>query len=270
MLVNFNRNLPRKINLADLAKHLRVHFLPQFVGDHELAGGTVVVVDLVRASTTICHALAAGARDVVPFVEVAETLHAAALYHRADVLLGGERGGERIEGFDLGNSPQEYTPEVVFGRRILFTTTNGTRALRHAHLGNRVVIGAVVNLAAVVASVSKSENVDILCAGTAGHVTREDILAAGAIVAGLRVPKSSWQTNESAERSLAEWEELCTAARAAGRSLSEQLAVELRDTQGGKKLIRVGLDDDLAVCAAIDALDVIPELDLREGRIHLP
>jgi 2-phosphosulfolactate phosphatase len=251
-------------------KQLRVHFLPQFVGEHELAGSTVIVVDLLRASTTICHALAAGARDVVPFVEVDETMRAAAEYDRSEIVLGGERGGERIEGFDLGNSPQEYTPDVVFDRRVLFTTTNGTRALRHAHLAERVVVGAIVNLSAVVASVSDADRVEILCAGTGGHVTREDILAAGAMVRGLLAVEQSWQTNESADRARGEWEELGTAARSKGLSVGDHLAVELRDSQGGKNLLAIGHGDDLAVCAELDALDVVPELDLASGRVHLP
>jgi 2-phosphosulfolactate phosphatase len=244
--------------------------LPQFVADHELAGSTVVVVDLLRASSTICHALAAGAIEILPFVEVAETAQAAAEYDRAHILLGGERGGERIDGFDLGNSPSEYTPEIVFGRRILFSTTNGTRALRHAHLAGRVLVGAIVNLSSVVESLGDAEKVDILCAGTGGHVTREDVLAAGAIVHMLQAGSSTWQTNESAKRARAEWEELCVAAHTEGRSTSEQLARELRHTQGGKNLIGIGHDDDLVVCAQIDALTVVPELDLDRGRIHLP
>ena len=97
-------------------------------------------------------------------------------------MLGGERRGKRIEGFDLGNSPAEYTPEAVGGRRVFITTTNGTRALHHARLARRVVVGAFVNLSAVVASVRDEPRVDILCAGTDGSETREDILAAGAIV----------------------------------------------------------------------------------------
>src|SRR5688572_5542963 len=102
---------------------LYVHYLPQFCAEHDLADAAVVVIDQLRASSTVCHALAAGAKDVVPFVEVDALLSAAGEYDRSQVLLGGERGGELIQGFDLGNSPAEYTPDVVFGKRILFTTT---------------------------------------------------------------------------------------------------------------------------------------------------
>jgi len=148
---------------------LRVHKLPQTVAESVLAGSTVIVVDLLRASTTICQALASGASEVVPFLEVADALAAAAKIDRSSVVLGGERGGRNIDGFDLGNSPAEYTPGTVAGRRVFFTTTNGTRALRNAHAAQRVVVGAIVNLSAVVASVKDCPRVDILCAGTGGR-----------------------------------------------------------------------------------------------------
>src|SRR5215218_3513126 len=112
--------------------YLRVHKLPQAVDREELVGSTVVVVDLLRATSTICQALAAGATEVVPFLEVSQALEAAEKHGRRDIVLGGERGGKRIDGFDLGNSPAEYTPATVGGRRVFFTTTNGTRALDHA------------------------------------------------------------------------------------------------------------------------------------------
>lgn len=254
---------------------LNVHYLPQFVAEHELAGSTVVVVDLLRASTTICHALAARARDVVPFVEIADTAKEAARYDRAEIVLGGERGGQPIEGFDLGNSPAEYTADIVFDRRILFTTTNGTRALEHARLAKRAVVGALVNLSAVVESITGAERIDILCAGTGGHVTREDILAAGAMVHrllenSLLKDGDALETNDSAQRARGEWEELLAGARASGREIPEQVVMELRETQGGKNLLEIGMDEDLVVCSQIDALSVVPELDIPAWRLHLP
>src|SRR6188768_1522893 len=98
--------------------HIRVHNLPGDVDARELAGSTVIVIDLLRATTTICQALASGATEVVPFREIDEALAAAAKVGRDQVVLGGERGGLRIAGFDLGNSPKEYTPEAVGGRRV--------------------------------------------------------------------------------------------------------------------------------------------------------
>lgn len=247
---------------------LSVHYLPQFVAEHDFVGGTVVVIDLLRASTTICHALAAGAREVTPFVEVDDLLRAADGRDRAGLLLGGERGGELIEGFDLGNSPRDYTPEVVFGKQILFTTSNGTRALHHARLAAKVAVGCLANLSALTESLSHDVDVHLLCAGTNGHVSREDILAAGAIAYELtNNDRPARRLNDAAESARGEWQELLTTARSADRTADEQLAVELRDTPHGKTLIKLGFETDLALCARRDAAAVAPIYDPRSGRI---
>ncbi len=252
--------------------NLAVHYLPQFVSESELAGSVVVVVDLLRASTTICQALASGAQGVVPCLEVDETWTRAKQFSREEILLGGERGGKRIEGFDLGNSPADYTADQVFGRTVLFTTTNGTKALAHARLASRVLIGAAVNRAALAAAIATSSKIDILCAGTNGQVTREDVLAAGAICDQLVSQGSpdSWQTNEWAESALGEWQELLTLAQSEGRTASEQLALELCVTPGGMNLLAIGYDADLVLCAQLDTLEVVPELDPVSGKLWLP
>jgi 2-phosphosulfolactate phosphatase len=249
---------------------LKVHPLPQLVVENALVGGTTVVIDLLRASSTICQALASGAVEVVPFLEIAGARAAAELTSDRDqILLGGEREGLRIAGFDLGNSPAEYTSEAVAGRRVFLTTTNGTRALDHARHARRIVVGALVNLSAVVASLRKEPQIDILCAGTGGEVTREDVLAAGAMVEGLVAERDEvWQLNEPAKTARRNWQGLVAAARASGRSLSEHLAIELRDTPGGRNLLSIGMDHDLAACARIDAVDVLPELNVCAWRIR--
>ena len=250
---------------------LNVFDLPQNIDPLALAGSVVVVIDLLRASTTICQALASGAREVVPFLEVDETLAAAAKCERSDIVLGGERSGGKIKGFDLGNSPAEYTRETVGGRRVLITTTNGTRALHHARFGRRVVVGAFVNLTAVARSVKDEPQVDIVCAGTGGEATREDILAAGGLVHRLnQLRPNSFKWNPAAERAHHEWEKVIAAATAQGRSIADQVAIELRNTTGGRNLLGIGLEQDLVDCAQIDRLTVVPEFDVHAWRIHVP
>lgn len=224
----------------------------------------MVVIDLLRATSTICQALAAVAIDVVPFLEVDEA-RAAAAAERAklgleSVVLGGERHGKLIAGFDLGNSPSEYTPAAIRGKRLFLSTTNGTRALDHARQAQRVLCGSFLNLSAVAASLEDEPRVDILCAGTDGVESREDILAAGAIVeklfSGNRV---DWQLDARAQSALAEW-----------HACGYDLAAELRDTPGGRNLLEIGMDHDLVDCAQIDALAVVPELDIAAWRITSP
>jgi 2-phosphosulfolactate phosphatase len=246
---------------------VRVHNLPQLAESAELAGSVVVAVDQLRASCTICQALAAGAKAVVPLVEVEETLSRAREYPWQEIVLGGERGGRRIEGFDLGNSPTEYTPQRVGGKTVLFTTTNGAKALAHARQARRVLVGSTLNRAAIAAALADEANVDILCAGTDGQQTREDILAAGAIVE--RLVSAACRLGGSAEDALSQWKEVVAAAGATGRSLGDQFALELRVTPGGRNLLAIGHDFDLETCAQLDTLEVVPELDQTSGVIRL-
>jgi 2-phosphosulfolactate phosphatase len=250
--------------------HLRVHKLPQAVDEKELVGSTVIVIDLLRATSTICQALASGARDVVPFLEVDDALAAATSTNRSDIVLGGERQGGKIPGFDVGNSPAEYTPQVVGGKRVFITTTNGTRAMHHARAASRVVLGSFLNLSAVVASIRKETAIDILCAGTDGRETEEDILAAGSIVHSLCYDDAFSPLitiSEAAAMASAAWSLLNTKANMASRPVREKLAVALRDTAGGRNLIGIGLDQDIVDCAQIDRHSIVPELDLKAWRI---
>jgi 2-phosphosulfolactate phosphatase len=252
-------------------RRLNVHPLPALVAESALAGGTTVVIDLLRATSTICQALASGAVEVVPFLEVDEALSAAAKApDRENIVLGGERGGRRIEGFDLGNSPTEYTPRAVGGKRVFITTTNGTRALHHAKLARRVVIGSLLNLSAVVVAVEKESQVDVLCAGTDGRVTGEDLLAAGAIASRLgELSKARLPTNDSAASAANYWAKVQNLAELSDRSVTDELLIILRGSCGGQNLIEIGMARDVDYCAQIDRLHVLPELDLSEWRIVL-
>ena len=160
---------------------LKVHLLPELVAPEQLRDHAVVVIDVLRATTTIAFALAAGASEVIPCLEVDDARQLAAKYPAGTVLLGGERLGVRIEGFDLGNSPTEYTTDKVAKKTIIFTTTNGTRAMERCRQARRVLLGALVNRRAIAAALAQETNVDIVCAGTRGEVGLDDALTAGAI-----------------------------------------------------------------------------------------
>jgi 2-phosphosulfolactate phosphatase len=250
---------------------LRVHELPAHVEPADLAGSTAIVIDMLRASSTICYALAAGAKCVVPLLEIDETLALADQLGREFVVLGGERSGHIIAGFDVGNSPSEYRPERVKGKMMLFTTTNGTRALAHARHADHVLVGCVVNRAAIAQAVRFASRVDILCAGTDGAITGEDILAAGAIVDRLLADSVSdaWQLNDAAISAHMQWQGVVELAVMAGRSVSDELAIALRDTTGGKNLIEGGHQRDLISCAQVDLLPAVPELNRTTRQITL-
>lgn len=237
---------------------LNVYLLPDLVEPEELSGHTVVVVDVLRATTTIAHALAAGAERVIPCLEVEQARQLAA-DSTEPVLLGGERAGKKIDGFDFGNSPEEYTPEAVAGRTIVFTTTNGTRAMQHARQAKRILLGAFVNLTALCDELASELDVDVLCAGTNGEITREDVLFAGAVVSLAR----SRDINDQARIAAEVWTRLEDDLRDSRRPLHESL----RDCTGARNLIEIGLKHDIEVAAQVDRLAVVPELELRSWEI---
>lgn len=231
---------------------LTVHLLPELLEPPELAGGTAIVIDILRACSTICHALDAGAKRVIPCLTVKE-----AHYHAKtigdNVLLGGERGGVRIEGFDLSNTPMEYTPEAVRGKTILFTTTNGTKALHRSQEADRVLIGAFVNLHAVVACLTSEDRpIHLVCAGTNGAVSGEDVLFAGAVAAGLLEKRANLVLgNDSTRLALDFW-----------RSNSQndaQFRQAILDSRGGRNLQKLGLAADIERAGDRDLFDFVPE-----------
>ncbi|QDU27394.1 putative 2-phosphosulfolactate phosphatase [Anatilimnocola aggregata] len=239
-----------------------VHLLPDLVEPPQLAGKTAVVIDVLRATTTVVHALANGAREVLPFLNV-DDARAKAKLIGAGVLLGGERGGLRIEGFQLGNSPAEYSEQVVGGKTVIFTTTNGTRAMQRCKLAKRVLLASFVNLSAVCRELADESEIDIVCAGTDGHVTREDTLLAGAIVDDLsRLTGLEFKTNDQADIAADAW-------RSAVGDLTgtSPLGQALRASRGGRNLIDIGHENDIDLAAQIDQFDLVAELDLTSWRI---
>lgn len=247
-----------------MARILKVHLLPKLTTPQELAGGTVVAIDVLRATTTIVHALAAGAKQVIPCLEINEARDLASRVHRGS-LLGGERRGLRIDGFDLGNSPSEYTRERVAGKTIVMTTTNGTSALMYATGASHVLIGAFVNLSAVCARLADSADIHLLCAGTRGEITREDTLLAGAIVERFsRLEPQHIDLNDQAMIAAEAWN--CVAGDGVTRV---ELTEALRETQGGRNVAGIGHVADIETAAHMDKFDVVPELILADWAIRV-
>jgi 2-phosphosulfolactate phosphatase len=155
----------------------------------DVADRVVVVIDVLRAATTVAVALGAGARAVIPLDTVEETAARAKAYERGEVQLAGERRMVKIDGFELGNSPHEYTAASVDGRTILFTTTNGTVALAASHGARLCYFAAFVNAAATIAAVrtavAAGGDVLIVCAGHERRSALEDVVCAGRLVRGI-------------------------------------------------------------------------------------
>ncbi len=235
-----------------------VHLLPSLTPAERLNGGVAVVIDVLRATTTMVTALAAGCVSVRPCAEIDEARTLAGQMAAGRVLLGGERDGSPVPGFDLGNSPREYTCAVCRGMTLVLTTTNGTRALLHAAAADRVLVSAFVNYSAVCEQLrQETRPVHIVCAGSAGEVTLEDTLLAGAFVEYLS-ETASLQLNDSARLA---WD--CFETH--GRVLEGALEV----SAGGVRLRELGYDDDIRAAARIDQFALVPELRRDPLRVEV-
>lgn len=246
-----------------MPRRCEVFLLPSLVTSEQFAGTTAVVIDVLRATTTIAHALGAGATSVVPCLDVEEARQLAEKLGSTSIL-GGERGGARIAGFALGNSPAEYTPQNLAGKTLVFTTTNGTRAMQHARQAERVFLAAFVNFSAICRELSGRQRVAILCAGTDGQITREDTLLAGAIVDEWLQATSGegGELNDQAEIAADAWRALVRDIRS-----GTPLASHLRSSLGARNLIELGMERDIEIAAQIDQFDFVPELDLAAWQI---
>jgi 2-phosphosulfolactate phosphatase len=236
-----------------MLRQVHVHFLPELFEPEELRGGTAVVIDVLRASTTIVHALAAGAKAVRPFLSVDEVWQEAKRHVADTIVTGGERNGRHIDGFDLDNSPLRYTPDQVRDKIVLLTTTNGTRALDRCHSAQRILIGAFVNLGAVVAVLQVGgEPVHLVCAGTDGRITTEDVLFAGVVAARLRAALPGVElANDEAQ--------IAATLFAAQGDDRASLVTALRASRGGRNLVELGFDADIERSAECDRFDFVPE-----------
>jgi len=245
---------------------LHVHFLPKLIEASSLAGNTCVVIDVLRATTTIITALANGAKEVIPCLEIEDARRTAARFAADACLLGGERGGTPIEGFHAGNSPAEYTRERVLGKTLVFTTTNGTRAMQHCRQAEAVLIGAFVNLKAVCDTLVGRDRVELVCAGTDGHITLEDVLYAGAIVHAIRSHFDD--LNDQAVVAADSYAALLRlAVEGEAGSQVAILASAMRESHGGSNLVQLGMGSDVDLAAQIDRYSTVPELNLKTWSI---
>lgn len=254
-----------------MTQKLNVYALPTLVDEEELAGKTVVVIDVLRATTTICCALEAGAREVIPCLEIEEARRMAEQFPPDEVVLGGERGGLPIDGFDLGNSPDEYRPESVSGKSLVFTTTNGTRAMLRCRRAARVLLASFLNASAVLRELAALDEIHLVCAGTEGQYSRDDILLAGLLVDRLeRSGAGRYEMNVQAITARENWTSSFAVPYVIGAEPMdpEVLAAELRRSEAGRRLTAIGQETDILTASLVDHLSLVPVLDTETMRIR--
>jgi 2-phosphosulfolactate phosphatase len=223
-----------------------------------LSNRIVIVIDVLRATSVIVHAISRGATEIIPAITVDEAFHVAKTFPVGTTLLGGERGSQKIPGFDLGNSPREYVTEKIGGKRLILTTTNGTRAFHAVSGAGQILVASFFNIAATAQRCSDSgKNVLLFLSGDEGKFSLEDAVCGGMMI------DHFIHKNRGSNR-------LTDAARAAYflyQQFKQNLIEAFRVSNHGKDLIAKGLEEDLAYCAQVDMTDVVPVF--REGVIRI-
>ncbi len=242
-------------------KVVDLFFTPAAVSNERLKGFTTVVIDVLRAATSITMALSNGAREIIPSESIASASEIASGLNRNDLLLCGERDGKLVEGFDLGNSPADYTRDRVRGRTLVFGTTNGTPALIRASVSHRVFLCGFVNMNSVVDKIAGLENpfpLAVLCAGKNLSFAMEDSVCGGMLIDKLTSRLTEkFRLNDAGK-----------AAMILYKDFSGDILSLLRQCNHGEYLIEIGMESDLPICASDSVLPVVPEL--KDGSFVSP
>ena len=211
-----------------------------------------VVIDVLRATTTIAWALNNGAEAVQTFTDINQLLDQSSKWPTSSKILLGERGGKTLDGFDLGNSPLGVRPEIVKGKRLFMSTTNGTRALNRMRDARSLLTVSLPNRKAVGEKllIDQPKNLCILGSGWEGSFSLEDSLAAGALAEFLleKQLNSINVVNDELNAALALW-----------HFWKNDIEGCLRTSSHGQRLMNLANhDDDFACCAELDMLSIVP------------
>ena len=223
---------------------LDVCLSPDLIGLHSLEGRIAVVVDILRATSCMTAGLGSGVQNIRPF----ENLDECRKMREHGYLIAGERNGQKVDDFDLGNSPFDYMDTSVTGKNVAVTTTNGTVAIERSLEADEVIIGSFLNLTSVARYLQKqNKHVLIVCAGWKGKVNLEDTLFAGAL----------------AEMIQPDFEPECDAPRVAiatWQGMKDDLVKHVLSSSHAQRLKRLNIEKDIAFCLRNDEFDVVPKL----------
>jgi len=242
-----------------------VVFSPAGVSAADVQGKSVVVIDVLRASTTIAVALANGAKAVLPAASTEEALRIAQNLEKGDTVLAGERKAQRVPGFALGNSPAEFTAEVVHGKTVVLATTNGTVALVAVQGAKQAIVASAVNFGVVVEKcrevLLEEDGLMIVCAGSERQFALEDAFAAGRIAKAL-LPQGGLRRVKVNDGALAALE--------IARHYGERWLRAFRASAHGQELAHLGYRDDVRLAAQENSHPILPLYADRRITGHRP
>lgn len=216
--------------------------------DAKLENRVAVVIDMFRATSVITTALSNGCREVIPYLTIEETLEYVKKFNRDEYVLGGERRAVKIEGFDLSNSPLEYTREAVENKSVLMTTTNGTKTLTKCTCANKVLVAAMINATAVAKKlIELNEDIVIVNAGTNGNFSMDDYICGGYIINEILKEKSNLDLTDIAKTANIIYES------------NKDILSYVSEARHYSVMKTLGLEDDINYCVKKSIIDIVPE-----------
>lgn len=218
------------------------------IKESKIENKIAIVIDMLRATSVIITALNNGCKEVIPFLTIEETFEKAEELKRENCILGGERKAVKIDGFDVSNSPLEYTKELVGGKSVLMTTTNGTKTLTRSLSAKKIFIAAMINAKAVAEKLIKiNEDVVIINAGTNGNFSMDDFICSGYIIDEMIKKSSKLDLTDIAKT-----------AHQIYRS-NENVMSYIKDATHYSVMKSLGLDEDISYCTKKSIIDIVPE-----------
>jgi 2-phosphosulfolactate phosphatase len=226
------------------------------INEDDIRGKVVVVIDVLRATSTILTALQNGAKSIIPVEDMGAAGKIASNLDSSSYLLCGEKDGKMIEGYDLGNSPYEYSNEAIGGKTLILNTTNGTKAITRSVHASKIYIASLLNVKAVCEMLKEeTAEISIVCSGWKGRLSLEDVLCAGMIVSGVYDGIIPSEAKDGAKVAIGLYERF-----------GDEILKTVGTTNHAKRLIELGFETDIAYCCEIDKFDFTPEF--KEGVIR--
>ena len=228
------------------------------IAESKIENKIAVVIDMFRATSVIVTALSNGCKEVIPYLTIEETLEHAKKLNREDYILGGERSAVKIDGFDLSNSPLEYTEAVIKNKSVLMTTTNGTRTLTKSISAKRILIAAMINAKAVATQLLKiNEDVVIINAGTNGNFSMDDYICGGYII------NEMLKDGENLE--------LTDIAKTANMIYEGNIDIisYVKEATHYSVMKSLKLDDDIEYCIKKSIIEIVPEYKDKKIRRYI-
>lgn len=235
--------------------HIDVFSTAYSFQEEDVRGKTIVVIDVLRACSTIVTALQNGAKEIIAVEDMAAAGKIAQNLDQSRYLLCGERDGITIDGYHLGNSPTEYKSSKIKGKTLILSSTNGTQTITKANQAHKLIIGSFLNLSAVVDELKKSTNEIILvCAGWKNRLSLEDTLCAGMIIDRLTEGALPKDARDGAK-----------VAYVLSEKYKDNVESILETSNHADRLRELGYEKDISYCSQIDITQTLPVL--KEGTI---